>query len=252
MALFDGCPSLLLPAILSSNILAQYIIDYEHAFITKTREVVLNDGKSSETIFTDLFFDCGLHLTVLMKRFIHFFHTEQFREFHRGRGRAFLKVIRNINYILDRLNMDGSEDVHSIRLMVPRYTALLTALLPEEACRARELWSIIQNASALERCFLLDCPDASVSMKRGPMQRCSRCHIAMYSSRECQAHSWSDTRAPHRKICKNLKGIMDMVEKMGKKNTDFVSFRKAVSDAKVDDSIMEDIIVWFESIERGF
>lgn len=56
--------------------------------------------------------------------------------------------------------------------------------------------SLIASIRKSRGCFNVKCRDSSAT------KRCTRCNIAVYCSKECQAADWNEESVPHKKVCK--------------------------------------------------
>lgn len=74
--------------------------------------------------------------------------------------------------------------------------------------------SFISDFRQDQRCSAYHCTNSLQSVGKA-FQRCGRCHIVAYCSRECQTTSWKQEEHPHKRICPLLCNLVDKAGGLG-------------------------------------
>ncbi|KAJ7483281.1 hypothetical protein FB451DRAFT_1233963 [Mycena latifolia] len=98
---------------------------------------------------------------------------------------------------------------------------------PRQAIRAHLI-----SLKTEERCAKIGCTESLQTSSK--LQRCSRCQVLCWCSKEHQKSTWNDPRCPHREVC-NL--MAQVVEAAGGDLDNFETFKRRIANISLADVI---------------
>ncbi|KAJ7709000.1 hypothetical protein B0H17DRAFT_1031470 [Mycena rosella] len=92
-----------------------------------------------------------------------------------------------------------------------------------------------------ERCAKIGCTESLQTSSK--LQRCSRCGVLCWCSNEHQRLAWTDSRCPHRDVCKMMAEVVNAV---GGESKDEAKFKRKVAKMSVSLANLVHIAAWLD------
>jgi hypothetical protein len=226
----DICRALIVPAVMSSNLLSEYMIEQGRKVCADLQSARLVPNEPVLGIFAEQFYTDMVVIISFLGAIKHRFPAHEHQFYSKC-------AVDTFDFLTQAINIVESSILPPIfkRLMqsisLATYTANLYDMFPEEIPVSKErlhptvthalatiskeagnvaigVWQLIRHSRHAHICHALDCKESLQTSGR-KYQRCSGCFVFGYCSKECQRRAWKDPRAPHRDICKKLRRVVD-------------------------------------------
>jgi len=265
------CGPLVIPAIVASKSAPKYVVDHGLQMCSDISKASLNHNGQVEDSIAEHF----LKELEDLGSFIHSIHSlpkHLIGDIHSGVAKtAFNFATRALSIIgspiMPQSKLGGRAAMHVTR-MLSNYASVLYSAMPDlvavprasihPAIRsaidhratpcppAESTREFMQHARSIQFCFAPGCPESAQSSGRVYM-RCSGCHVVAYHSKECQKRAWTDSKLPHRDICKKMKQVYDVGGNYLRRKEDQEKFIREMKRAKISDSMLMEISVWLST-----
>jgi len=264
------CRSLIIPAVISSPSVAEYIVERGLKICADISHACSAHNGLVDVAVAEQF--CGD-----MQRFTAFFHIlsqclpGQIRQFYVNHATDSFKFLSQAVKIIESSLIPSiyKAEIEPHREFLAAHAGVLyelfykdirasgahlhptirfaiNTLFEDLTSPAVSAWELIRHARETHICFALECTESLQSTGR-MYQRCSGCLVVGYSSKECQKRAWKDPRVPHRDICKKLRRVVDAgKDHLGREDDEI--FVRDMMKAKITDSVFVDIIRWLNNV----
>jgi hypothetical protein len=265
------CRSLIIPAVISSNLLSEYIVEQGRKVCADVQNARRAPNKPvyddvAEQFWTDMVIIVSF-LNAIKINFPgheHQFYSKRAADTFEFLSQAinivespilsprFKRLMQSTSLATTTANLydmfPGEMRISQERLH-PTVAHALATISKEAGNIAVGVWQMIRHSRHAHICYALDCTESLQTSGR-MYQRCSGCLVVGYSSKECQRRAWKDPRAPHRNICKKLRRVVDAGKGHfeGEDCEEWEAFVQGVKRAKIPDSELCEIFGWLDDM----
>jgi hypothetical protein len=269
--LMHVCRSLVIPTIISSNALSEYIVEQGRKVCADIQNAPRAPNKPVHDAVAERFWTDMVTIVSFLAAIKQCFpaHEPQFYSKHAADTFEFLSQAVNIveSPILSSKYKRLMRDVDAAT-----FAANLYDMFPEKMLVSKErlhpavadslatiskeagniglfVWQLIRHSRYAHICYALDCSESLQTSGR-MYQRCGGCLVVGYSSKECQRRAWKDPRAPHKDICKKLRRVVDAGKGHfeGEECEAWRAFVQDVKKANITDNELCEVLMWLDNM----
>jgi hypothetical protein len=270
--LMRKCRSLIIPAVVSSHLLAKYVVEEGLKVCANIHHARRAPGEAVNDTVAEQFCSYMTSLTPFLATLAECL-PGQIRQFHaNGMAADYFEFLSQAVRIVEspllppayRSMVEPSREGLAAQAGLtyqlfpgemtipwervhPTISRSIRTLWNDVSNPAISVWELIRHARKTHICYALECTESLQTSGR-MYQRCSGCLVVGYSSKECQKRAWKDPRAPHRDICKKLRLVVDAGKRHLEGDGDDAGFVRDMERANITDSLLSEIERWITNV----